>query len=397
MYHTKRRYSATNKILKSCKRVIYSIVSSLQQYAHHSTSITGKIFARIYHAIHHKVQSLGIKGTTRVVTSIASIFFVIIAMVVVSRNTNTVIFADNSLNIKEVDDAYISLDGAILDDGQDFGARFAYIVKPWDTLETVANEFGVTITSLKSSNWLSSSVIKAWQELIISNVDGFIYTTKDRITIRDFAFKYRLDLQDLKELNSLQNDNDMIDSGDDVFVPLTMDEGKKLWLIIPEPEPESENKSTVSVDVKPSKPQYRPTSKPTVITRSATRTSTKASWWVWRVSQTRASCMWFVPWQCTCYAAQKRPDIFVPGKQRPFGGNARSWYNNAKSAWYSVGTTASVWAIAVMTNGWSGYWHVGIVIDINGDQVLIESMNYVWPYIVNRLRVEKSRIRWYIY
>jgi hypothetical protein len=130
MYHTKRRYSATNKILKSCKRVIYFIASSLQQQAHHSTSITGKIFARIYHAIHHKFQSLGIKGTTKVVASIASIFLFVVIMIVASHNKNVAIFANNSLNIKEVDDAYISLDGAILDDGGDFGARFAYIVKP---------------------------------------------------------------------------------------------------------------------------------------------------------------------------------------------------------------------------------------------------------------------------
>jgi surface antigen len=43
----------------------------------------------------------------------------------------------------------------------------------------------------------------------------------------------------------------------------------------------------------------------------------------------------------------------VPGKPRPFGGNAKNWYNNAKAAGYSVGTSASVGAIAVMTNGWS--------------------------------------------
>jgi surface antigen len=269
-------------------------------------------------------------------------------------------------------------------------------VKPWDTLDTIASEFGVTSTSLKSSNWLSSSAIKAWQELIISNVDWFIYTTKERATIRDFALKYRLDLQDLKELNSLQNDNDVIESGDDVFVPLTMDEGKKLWLIVPEPDPELEIDPNIKPEVKPSKNWSKAPSK-TTIKKPTTRTTTKAAGWVWKVSQTRASCHWFVPWQCTCYAAQKRPDIFVPGKTRPFGGNARSRYNNAKAAWYSVGTTASVGAIAVMTNGWSGYGHVGIVVDVSGNQVLIESMNYVWPYIVNRIRIDKSRIRWYIY
>lgn len=369
--------------------MIYQLVTSLQQKAHQSTSITGKIFAYTYYIVYHKLQSLGIKGTTKVVTSIVSIFLFVMIMISVSDN-NVAIFANNSLDIKEVDDAYISLDGAILDDGEDFGARFAYIVKPWDTLDTIASEFGVTATSLKTSNGLSSSMIKAWQELIISSVDGFIYTTKEQITIHDFALKYHLDLQDLKDLNSVQNDNDSLAAGDDVFVPLTMDEGKKLWLIVPEPEPEPEIKIEAKTSIKPSKTTI--TKKPT-----ATRTTTKAAGWVWRVSQTRASCHWFVPWQCTCYAAQKRPDIFVPGKARPFGGNARNWYNNAKAAWYSVGTTASVWAVAVMTNGWSGYWHVGIVVDVSGDSVLIESMNYIGPYIVNRIRVDKSRIRWYIY
>ncbi len=391
MYHTKRRYSATNKILKSCTRMIYFIASRLQKQAHQSTSITGKIFAHVYHVIHHKLQSLGTKGTIKVVASIASIFFFVVIMISVSDNKNVAIFANNSLNIKEVDDAYISLDGAILDDGEDFGARFAYIVKPWDTIDTIASEFGVTASSLKNANNLPSYAIKAWQELIISSVDGFIYTTKEQITIHDFAAKYKLNLQDLKELNSLQNDNDSLAIDDDIFVPLTMDEGKKLWLILPEPEPEPE----IKPDTK--KPSINPSKNTTAKKPTITRTTAKAAWWVWRVSQTRASCHWFVPWQCTCYAAQKRPDIFVLGKARPFGGNARAWYNNAKAAWYSVGTTASVGAVAVMTNGWSGYWHVGIVIDINGDQILIESMNYIWPYIVNRVRVDASRIRWYIY
>jgi|GEM_PF-6964814 len=48
------------------------------------------------------------------------------------------------------------------------------------------------------------------------------------MTIRDFALKYRLDLQDVKELNALQNDHDALAIGDQVFVPLTLEEGKKM-------------------------------------------------------------------------------------------------------------------------------------------------------------------------
>jgi LysM repeat protein len=228
MYHTKRRYSAINKILKSCKRVIYQSTAFLQKKAHRSTSITGKILANTYAAIYDKLQSLGIKGTCKIIVSIMSIFLFAGLVMSVSDDKDIAIFADNSLNIKEVDDAYISLDGAILDEDEDFGARFIYIVKPGDTLDTIAREFGVTVTSLSSSNRLQSTMIKPGQELVISNVDGFIYTTTEQITIRDFALKYRLDLQDLKELNSLQNDNDTLALGDDIFVPLTMDEGKKL-------------------------------------------------------------------------------------------------------------------------------------------------------------------------
>jgi surface antigen len=336
-------------------------------------------------------MSLGIRWTTKVVWSIASIFVFTIIAVIMSWKSDISVFANGSLGIKEVDDAYISLDGAILDSNTDFGARFAYIVKPWDTLDTIAREFGITVKSLTDNNGLSSNIIKPWQELIISSVDWFVYDIKETTTIRDFALKYKLDLQDLKELNALQNDHDILQVNDEVFVPLTLDEWKLLWLIIPDPEPQAE-------EIKPSttKPVIKKNSSNT--TKSVTKkTPSKSAWWVWRVSQSRAWCFGFVPGQCTCYAAQKRPDIFVPWKWSPWRWNARQWYNNAKAAWYSVWTKASIWSIAVMSQWWGWYWHVGIVIDVSDDSVLLESMNWVGPYIVNRIWIDKSRIRWYIY
>ena len=320
------------------------------------------------------------------IASIASIFLFIF-IVVRYNHSQVLIFADNTINIKEVDDAYISLDGAILEwEEGDFGARFAYVVKPWDTLDSIAREFGVTVASLKSTNNITSNVIRTGQEIIISRVEWFVYEVKQQTTIRDLALQYRLNLQDLKELNALQNDHDILRQGDQVFVPLTMEEWKKLGLIVPEPEP--------VVEVTKPAINTRPVARPTTPVR---KTTTQAAWWVWRVSQSRAWCFGFVPWQCTCYAAQKRPDIFKPGQASPWRWNARQWYNNAKAAWYSVGTTPQVNAIAVMSQWWGGYGHVWIVIDINDDSILLESMNRVGPYIVNRVWVRKSQIRWYIY
>jgi surface antigen len=45
----------------------------------------------------------------------------------------------------------------------------------------------------------------------------------------------------------------------------------------------------------------------------------------------------------------------------------------------------------------SWYWHVGIVIDIDDDWVLVESMNYKWRYIVSRDRIDSAQISSYIY
>jgi LysM repeat protein len=325
--------------------VIYQLATALQHKAHDSTSTTGKIFAHIYHAIHHKMHSLGIWWISKIVASIASIFLFALIVMSVSNN-NITVFADNTLDIKDADDWYISLDWVILDDGQDFWARFAYIVKPWDTLDTIAREFGVTVTSLKSSNGITSTIINPWQELIISNVDGFIFNIVEQSSIRDFAAKYRLDLQDIKELNSIQNDNDILQSGDEIFVPLTMDEWKKLWLIVPEPTPQPEVIISPTITKSTKKTIKTPT------TTKSTKKTAKSSGWVRRVSQRRGETFGFVVWQCTSYAAQKRPDIFIPGKPSPWRGNAKNRYANASAAWYSVGTKASVWAIAVMSQWW---------------------------------------------
>lgn len=390
MYHTKRRYSVTNKMIKSCKRVIYQLTASLQKKAHLSTSTTGKVFARIYQATSDKLSSLGLWWTMKIIGSVTSVFVFVMIIMSMWQRSWVIVFADNTLDIKELDDAYISLDWAILDSNQDFGARFSYIIKPWDTLDTIAREFWVTTKSLTDTNGLTSTVIKPWQELIISNVDGFVYQMLEQMTVRDFALKYRLDLQDIKELNAIQNDHDILLKDDQIFVPLTLDEWKKLWLIIPEPEPIPEPVTTISTP-KPAKPSTK------VSTKTTTKKTNQSVWWVWRVSQSRASCFWFVPWQCTCYAAQKRPDIFKSWQARPFGGNAKNWYNNAKAAWFAVGTKPAIGAVAVMPIWWWWYGHVGIVIDISGDDVLLESMNWVGPYIVNRIWIDTSRIRWYIY
>lgn len=101
--------------------------------------------------------------------------------------------------------------------------------------------------------------------------------------------------------------------------------------------------------------------------------------------------------------AIKTPEIFgqvVDGKQnRPFGGDARQWYSNAKKAGFSVGQTAKAGAIIVYGTLRSSAGHVGKVVSVDGDEIVVEDMNYAGKFIVTRRTdsVDNSKIIGYIY
>ena len=72
---------------------------------------------------------------------------------------------------------------------------------------------------------------------------------------------------------------------------------------------------------------------------------------------------------CTWYAWQKayeKAGIALPGF-----GNAKDWYNDAKNAGYSVGTTPKANSIVVWGN-WTPYGHVGYVESVGNNEI------YVW-------------------
>ena len=293
------------------------------------------------------------------------------------------------LEVKSVDDWYIPLDNVVMGGDQDSAWRFKYIVKPGDTLISIAQEFGVTTKEITRSNNLSSSKITPWQELVISEVDGIVYELPDDIPLKTFIAKYWLNSDDVKQLNFLQNDNDLLKKGQQLFLPLTMEEAQNAGLI---------EKDTVAEPIRPQRPpaSVRP-NKPTTATTTTTIKNNNAGS-MRRYVKRVTNWFWFAPWHCTRYAAQKRPDIFTPWKVRPFGWNWRARWVNARNAWFSVGKTPKVWAVAVMPIGRWWYGHVGIVVDIDDDgAVLLESMNYRWRYIVSRDWISTSSISSYIY
>jgi len=111
----------------------------------------------------------------------------------------------------------------------------------------------------------------------------------------------------------------------------------------------------------------------------------------------------FYAWNCTAYAASRRPDIFPSrnGKDRPFGWNAIERYKKAKYIGLPTGKLPWTWAIAVYA-WWRGasssYWHVAIVERIVDDNTIeVTDMNYLWLHIVTKRIVKSNLAIWYIY
>lgn len=124
------------------------------------------------------------------------------------------------------------------------------------------------------------------------------------------------------------------------------------------------------------------------------------------ISKTVQHWIWyarFVQWNCTDYAASRRPDIFPSRdwKDRLFGWDAIQWYHNARVAWLETGKTPEVWAIAVYVKGRGAstvYGHVAIVEKVLDDETIeITDMNYLWKNVVTRRIVKSNLALWYIY
>ena len=92
---------------------------------------------------------------------------------------------------------------------------------------------------------------------------------------------------------------------------------------------------------------------------------------------------YWMAWQCTRFVQWKYPEI-------NFWWNAKEWCDNASKKWRPVIYDAwSVWTGAVIVWNFGTYWHVGIVekIDKKNKRLLIDDMNWKWPFIESHHRM----------
>lgn len=281
-----------------------------------------------------------------------------------------------------------------------------YNVQAWDNLSSIASQFWTTVDAIKRVNNLDSSSLRIGQKLFITSVEWFIYQIEESTYPVIFASQYNINLDDLLSVNNIKNKLMIINKWEEIFVPLSREEGIKRWLIQaslaglqqdrPKPVPErpSARSSRILIGNIPSQSQQ---SSPRTSEWSqngstpSVRTNNQHIVSQWAYS----SRIWngFAAWFCTRYAAVKSPWAFPfisEGRQyKSWHGDAKLWYDRAKAAWFKVSSTPSVWAIVVLSRAqwwYASAWHVGIVVDVDWNQkrFMIEDMNYYGLWIVTR-------------
>jgi len=94
-----------------------------------------------------------------------------------------------------------------------------YTVQPGDTMQSIADTYGVSVNTLLLANSLSSSsVIKVGQTLVILPVDGVLHVVKTGDTVSGIAQTYKAKQDDVIAYNNLANQGDIY-IGDILIVP----------------------------------------------------------------------------------------------------------------------------------------------------------------------------------
>ncbi len=300
--------------------------------------------------------------------------------------------------------AGIDVNAIVVDSADSEEGVIQYVVQAWDNMWSIARKFGSTISHLKKINNLGDDPIRPGMTLIITTEEeGFLYVMSEQSTVKVFADKYSLNLEDLMTLNYIQDETEMLYKDQEVFLNISQEAAYQANLLErPKPRPVVARRPTI---VKGSSNSTKKRSSSATMRSVTTNNDSGGGKWSilskWVFNQDIKNG--FYAGQCTWYAAIKNPKIFgaiVDGKQdRPFGGNAKEWYANAKKAGFSVGQVPKAWSIIVYSTLRSSAGHVWSVISVDGDEMIIEDMNYAGKFIVTRRteQVDNSKIIGYIY
>ncbi len=254
----------------------------------------------------------------------------------------------------------------------------SYVVQNGDTLSKIAARYGITTDTILWANDLSpGDALKLGTILKIPPVSGVIHTVVSGDTISEIAAHYWVDADDIVRVNNLW-DAASIRKGMDLIIPGA---AKKI------------QKSSHTEEVAKSNAKKSPENngiRPTPIQEVLDKGSGLKSRYLVKYTGLSRGFAWG---NCTWYVAQN--------KSITWRGNANRWMSNAKAAWVKTGQTPVPGAIIQFSGRWYNryYGHVGIVVDVTDDYVILKDMNYrsINEVTIRKVPKDDSTIDGYIY
>jgi len=229
-----------------------------------------------------------------------------------------------------------------------------YTAKAGDTVQSLSQQFGVSIDTIKWANNLTSDAIENGKQLLVPPVDGVVYSVKSGDTIDSIAQKYNADKNRIVSFNDLELSG--LTPGKSIILP---------GGVLPDNE----------------RPGY-------VNPRNAVSQGSYLGGYSTINAQIASASAGnrYAFGNCTWYAYERRMRLGRPVGS--FWGNAATWAMYARAAGYPVDGNPEVGA--VMQNG-GGYGHVAIVESVNpGESITLSEMNYAG----NFNRVTSRTVSW---
>lgn len=235
----------------------------------------------------------------------------------------------------------------IVQPAADSRATQKYVTVASDTVQSVAQTFGVSATTIKWANNLTSDAIEPGKELTIPPVDGIIYTVKSGDTVDSIANKYKSDAAIIRAFNDLE---------------LTGDPAVGAKIIIPGADLPAEERPGY-VAPAPRVTVTAPVSQPTYQSYGGGGAWKPAHAWSGPIVSNG-----YPFGQCTWYAAVRRAELGKPvGNQ---WGNGGYWRYSGARAGYAVDNNPQPGDVM------DGAGHVAIVEMVDpGNVIYISEMN----------------------
>jgi LysM repeat protein len=230
-------------------------------------------------------------------------------------------------------------------------SAITYSVAPGESLSTIANKYGVTVSQIRwsNTNLIASDSVATGQQVIVPPVPGIVVTTKASDTFENLGAKYQVDPQVIIDFNRLRSTQ--LTAGTVLVIP------GGVGGAFPPP--------------------------PAVYQLVHTGTGGSFNAHVVGCCLGPFSANGFPAGWCTWYVATKR--------NVTWRGDAGYWYANASAQGYPVGPTPKVGAIMVTWESWAG--HVAYVEAVNPDgSWVVSEMNWIAFDVIDERTIKPGQL-----